>query len=62
MKVFLVVVSAFQPFFGSDDRVIPTTVKQMPSMSSCQAVATAILEMSGRRTQVRCIVGYLDRN
>ena len=58
MKIFLVVVSALGPFWET----VPTTIRQMPGMTSCRAVADAILEMSGRRTQARCIAAYKDYN
>ena len=49
LKVWLVVMAAW----GT-----PATIKQMPGMSSCKAVARAIVEMSGGYDNVRCVWAY----
>ena len=38
----------------------PAYDKQMPGMSSCKAVARAIVEMFGRVDNVRCVAAYRD--
>jgi hypothetical protein len=51
IKIWLVVMAAW----GT-----PATIKQMPGMSSCKAVAKAIGEMSGRVDNIRCVAAYKD--
>jgi hypothetical protein len=51
IKIWLVVMAAW----GT-----PLTIKQMPGMSSCKAVARAIVEMSNGLDNVRCVAAYKD--
>ena len=51
IKIWLVVMAAW----GT-----PASIKQMPGMSSCKAVAKAIVEMSGGVDNVRCVAAYKD--
>ena len=51
IKIWLVVMAAW----GT-----PATIKQMPGMASCKAVARAIVEMSGGVDNVRCVAAYKD--
>jgi hypothetical protein len=51
IKIWLVVMAAW----GT-----PLTIEQMPGMSSCKAVAKAIVEMSGGVDNVRCVAAYKD--
>jgi hypothetical protein len=43
-----------------DEIATPLTIKQMPGMSSCKAVARAIVEMSGGVDNVRCVAAFRD--
>ncbi len=51
IKIWLVVMAAW----GT-----PATIKQMPGMASCKAVARAIVEMSNGIDNVRCVAAYRD--
>jgi hypothetical protein len=51
IKIWLVVMAAW----GT-----PATIKQMPGMWSCKAVARAIVEMSNDLDNVRCMAAYRD--
>ena len=50
IKIWLVVMASWAPL----------TIKQMPGMSSCKAVARATVEMSEGVDNVRCVAAYRD--
>jgi hypothetical protein len=55
MKVFLLVMATLGPLYVGD-QITPTTIQEMPSMSSCEAVAKAAREASNNRVVVRCVL------